>query len=360
MVRRAVCELAPDGVCLELDEARYRALADARRFEALDLREVVKNRQLATLALRLALAGYQRSLGSKLGATPGAEMLAAARAACERGVPVHLCDRDLNVTLRRAAHASSFWQKSLLFSTLLTGLFVRPELDEDALRELRRADTLSNMLREISERLPGLARVLITERDIFLAQRIREAPGARLVAVVGAGHVAGVLQELQRETPADLAPLLATPRRASAWRWLGWAIPALIIAGLFTVGVQQGIGAARDNLLFWILANGTPTALGAALALAHPLVIAAAFASAPFTSLTPLIGVGYITGALQLWLAPPRVRELGSALEDLRTLKNLWRNRLLRLLLVFTLSTLGSLLGTLAGGAKIWSNVLAR
>ncbi len=360
LVRRVIETQGADGVCIELDEQRYRALAEPQHFEGLDLREVLRNRQLATLALQLVLSAYQRALGLKLGVRPGAEFLEAANAATACGIPLHLCDRDVHVTLRRAAQALGFWKKLLLFSTLIASLFERPKLDEDALRQLRQSDVLSNLLSELGRTFPGIKRVLIDERDTFLAEQIRRAPGARLIAVVGAGHVPGLVEKLQSaEAPPELEALLETPPPSPRLRLFGWAIPALIIAGLVAIGLRQGLDVAGQNLLFWILANGVPAALGTALALGHPLTVIAAFAAAPLTSLTPVIGVGYVTGFLQAWLVPPRVREFRSAPEDLRRLSGLWRNRLLRLLLVFVLSTLGSLLGTALGGATIWGNALA-
>ena len=288
---------------------------------------------------------------------PGTELLEGARVAEERGIPVHLCDRDVGVTLRRAWTALGFWRKLMLLSTLVAGLFEREGLTEEDLRRLRRADVLSGMLRELGEAFPGIKQVLIDERDAYLAEKIRRCPGDRLVAVVGAGHVQGILALLERGQRVDLTPLEEVPDRTSHWKWLGWAIPALVIAGLVTIGVRQGAEAAGENLVYWGLVNGVPAAVGAAAALAHPLTILAAFLSAPFTSLNPLIGVGYVTGFLQAWLRPPLVRELSSVLEDLGSVRGLFRNRLLRILMVFAFTTLGSFLGTALGGAEIWRNV---
>ena len=357
LVRTVIEEREPDGVCIELDERRYEALSKPQRFEGLDLRQVIRSRQLATLTLNLVMAAYQRSIGLQLGVRPGTELLEGVKVAEERGIPVHLCDREVSITLRRSWSALSFWKKMLLVSTLLAGLFEKQELTEDDLRELRQADVLSNLLAELGDAFPGIKRVLIDERDAYLAERIRRTEGNRLVAVVGAGHVQGILAALERPEPLDLAPLEEVPQASRTAHWLGWAIPVAIVGALVVIGMQQGIEAARDNLLFWIAANSIPAALGATIALAHPLTIAAAFLSAPLTSLTPVIGVGYVTGFLQAWLRPPLVRELSSVLDDLSHLGGLWRNRLLRILLVFFLTTMGSFFGTFVGGTEILSNL---
>jgi len=357
LVRRVIDEERPDGVCIELDAGRYDVLSQPQRFEALDLRQVIRTRQLSTLALNLVLASYQRSLGLKLGVKPGTELLEAAQAAEEREIPVHLCDRDVRITLRRAWRALGFWSKAKLMVSLLGGLFENQEISEEDLQELREADVLSRLLAELGKAFPGLKTVLIDERDAYLAERIRRSPGDRLVAVVGAGHVDGIRRQLETGATPELEPLEQVSAASSGWRLVGWGIPALIVAGLVTIGLQQGLAAATENLTFWILANGLPSALGAVLALAHPATVASAFVAAPITSLTPVIGAGYVTAFVQSYLRPPLVRELSSALDDLGSIRALWRNRLLRILLVFILTTLGSLIGTWVGAAKIFTTL---
>ena len=358
LVRSAVAELRPDVVCVELDAKRFEALSRPDRFEGLDLREVIRTRQLATLGLNLALASYQRSLGVALGVKPGAELLEAARCAEAAGIPVALCDRDVRITLRRAWRALSFWKRMLLVSTFTAALFEREELSEEDLRELRRTDVLSRLLNELGAAFPGLKTVLIDERDAYLAERIRETPGRRVLAVVGAGHVAGLVGTLERGEPVDLAALSTTPRTSRLTHLLGWGIPSLVVLSLVAIGLRDGGAVAGENVAFFALATGLPSAAGTLLALGHPATVLSALLLAPLTALSPLIGIGHVTALVQSWVRPPFVRELSSALEDLGTAKGLWGNRLLRVLLVFTLSTLGGMIGTWVGGARLLKSLL--
>jgi pheromone shutdown-related protein TraB len=358
LVRAAIAELRPDAVCVELDEKRYEALARPERFEALDLREVIKSRQLATLGLNLALASYQRSLGVALGVKPGAELLEAARCAEAEGIPVSLCDRDVRVTLRRAWRALSFWKRWLLVGTFSAAIFEREELSEEDLRELRRTDVLSRLLQELGEAFPGLKTVLIDERDAYLAERIRETPGRRLLAVVGAGHVEGLVKALESGTRADLPALSAVPASSNLTHLLGWGIPLLVVLSLVAIGLRDGGAVAGENVAFFALATGLPSAAGTLLALGHPATVLSALLLAPLTALSPMIGIGHVTALVQSWVRPPLVRELSSALDDLGSARGLWRNRLLRVLLVFTLSTLGGMVGTWVGGARLLSSLI--
>jgi pheromone shutdown-related protein TraB len=357
LVREAIDELQPDAVAIELDPKRFEALSRPDRFEALDLREVIRTRQLATLGLNLALASYQRSLGVALGVKPGAELLEAARCAEEAGIQVALCDRDVRITLRRAWRALSFWKRMMLMASFLTAIFEREELSEEDLRELRQTDVLSRLLSEMGEAFPGLKLVLIDERDAYLAERIRETEGQRVVAVVGAGHVEGIVRALEREERIDLDALSTTPGPSRWTHVLGWGIPALLVLSLFWIGVRDGGAVAGENVAFFALATGLPSAAGTLLALGHPATVLSALLLAPLTALSPVIGIGHVTALVQSWMRPPFVRELSSALEDIATASGMWRNRLLRVLLVFTLSTLGGIIGVWVGGARLISSV---
>ena len=357
LVRKVIETERPDCVCLELDAQRYEALSQGQRWEDLDLREVVRKQQLAPLMANLILASYQSRLGLKLGVTPGSELLEAGRTAQELGIPVALCDRDIRVTLRRAWNSLAFYRKAMLISTFVASAFESPELSEEELRRLRQKDVLTELMSELGEAMPTLKRVLIDERDAYLAQKIRDSEGERVVAVVGAGHVQGMLTALSVNRNIDLDEINEIPPVSAIWKWVGWAIPILIISSIAWIGLSQGREAAGDNAWFWFFANAIPSGIGGLLALAHPATIAAAFFSAPFTSLTPVIGAGYVAAFVQTWMRPPKVSEFKSVGTDMSRLSAWWQNRLLKIFVVFLATTLGSLIGTWVGGIEIVGNL---
>ena len=355
LVRLVIAGESPEGVCVELDEKRFRALS--HKFAALDIKEIIRKKQLSTLLINLMLSSYQKKLGSQLGVLPGTEMLAAAQLAEERHIPVHLADRDVRVTLRRAWHATSFIKKSYLLASIFASLFDKTEITEEKLAELKNKDVLSELLNELGAMMPELKKVIIDERDIYLAEKIKQTPGKKIVAVVGAGHVEGIKQAIATDNSSRMAEISRFPPVAGYWKALGWAVPAVIIASLVSIGIQKGGAAAGANLMYWILANGIPSALGAMLALAHPLTIIGAFTAAPVTSLTPVIGAGYVTAFIQVIVRPPVVQEFETVLEDMATVSGWWRNKLLKVFLAFLLPGLGSMIGTYLGGYKIISNL---
>jgi len=357
LVREVIERERPDTVCVELDDQRYAALSQERQFEAQDLRAIIRNKQLATLLMNLLLASYQKRLGMKLGVTPGAELLEATKVAQENGIPISLCDRDVRITLRRAWHSLSLWRKLNLASGVLASAIETPEISEEELERIRDQDVLSELMHELGETMPELKRSLIDERDAYLAQKIRDTEGRKIVAVVGAGHLDGMTRAIESGKVIDLAPIEEIPPVSKVWRWVGWAIPAVIVGSIGYIGLSKGFGEASENALFWFLANAIPSGLAALVALAHPLTALAAFFAAPFTSLTPVIGAGYVAAFVQTWFMPPTVQEIRSVGEEIATLGGWWRNRLLKILLVFILTTLGSMVGTWVGGVEIVGNV---
>ena len=359
LVREVIEQEQPDTVCIELDEKRYQALSQKQHWDNLDLKQIIRDKQLSTLLVNLILSSYQKKLGDRLGIMPGTELLTAAKVAEKVGSKMVLCDRDVRVTLRRAWHATTLWKKFYLLASLITSLFDKTELDEEKLAELRKKDVLSELMSEIGAMMPDTKKALIDERDIYMAEKIKESPGKRLVAVVGAGHMEGIRQVITQDNSARLDEINTIPPVSKAWKTAGWSIPVLIVLSIFLIGIREGAGAAGANIAYWILANGIPSAIGAMIALAHPATIISAFAAAPITSLTPVIGAGYVTAFVQVMTTPPVVREFEAVSADIVSFTGWWHNRLLRIFLVFLLTGFGSAIGTWVGGYKIFSTLFS-
>lgn len=357
LVRKVIEEEKPDVVCIELDEKRYKSLSEKKKWEELDLKNIIKEKQLATLLINILLASYQKKLGEKLGVNPGVELLEAANTAKENNIPIELCDRDVRITLRRAWNSMSLWQKLKFLTAGIAGTLEKEELSEEKLKELRDSDILNELMSELGKAMPVLKTVLIDERDVYLSQKIKESKGNKIVAVVGAGHLSGIVKMMESDVTEDLAKYEVIPPVSPLWKTIGYAIPLIIIGAIVYIGISQGSQAASDNAIYWILANGIPSALGSAIAWGHPLTIIISFIAAPFTSLTPLIGAGYVAAFVQLMLVPPKVKEFETVSVDVLKAKNWWKNRLLRILLVFILASLGSALGTYVGMFEIVKNL---
>jgi pheromone shutdown-related protein TraB len=346
-VRRVIEDESPETVCIELDSQRYESLRNQRRWESLNLIQVIKNGQVPFLMANLALAAFQKRMGLHTGVKPGAELAAAGETAERLGVEVRLVDRDIRTTLLRAWRKTGLWKKLNLVSTLIAGLFENQKLDEAELARLRQTDTLSAMLEEMGTLLPSVKTILVDERDTYMAHFIRNAPGNKIVAVVGAAHIPGILRKLETTTtPQEIAEISIIPAKTRLSKIIPWAIPAIVVilfVSGFVLGDRERVAGAA---IAWVLANGLLAALGATIALGHPLSVATAFVAAPITSLNPTIGAGMVTGLVQAFVAAPTVKDMERVGDDLANWRGWWSNRMTRVLLVFLFSSLGSAAGT--------------
>ena len=264
-----------------------------------------------------------------------------------------LADRDVKITLQRTWRGMRFFGKMKVLVQLLASMFVREEISKEEIEKLKESDALSEAMHMLSEQSPEMKRILIDERDQYMAEKIRQSLGTLVVAVVGAGHVKGLIAELKNKH--NLAELESVPPNSKAFAWLKWGIPALIIAlivyGFFTVDTDVSI----EMIQRWFLINGTLSALGTAVAFGHPITIAVAFIAAPFTSLNPTIAAGWVAGLVESLLRKPQVRDFENLADDITHLKGFWQNNITRILLVVIFANLGSAIGTFAGGFAIAS-----
>jgi pheromone shutdown-related protein TraB len=352
-VREVIRAEKPDRVCVELDEARYNSLVQKQNWQSLNIIEVLRSRKGFLLLANLVLSSFQRRMGQELGVSPGEEMLTAIRICEEEGIAFSLCDRDIQVTLRRAWAKTGFWGRNKLLAAMLSAVFTNEKLTPEEIEKLKTRTSFQSMLEELASFMPSVKEVLIDERDRYLATRIFKAEGTKLVAVVGAGHMEGILRNLESldkgSLPGDLSPLEYVPPRRPLGKILPWLVPAAILALIVTGFFRSGWELSLSMLWKWVLVNGTLSALGALIALAHPLTIVAAFVGAPITSLNPTIGVGIVTGILEAFLRKPRVTDFENLPEDLLSFRGFFHNRITHILLVFLFSSLGSILGTFIG-----------
>ncbi|MFW5819485.1 MAG: TraB/GumN family protein [Desulfovermiculus sp.] len=353
-VRRTISMTQPDTVCVELCPSRFQAMIQPDDWKKMDIYRVVKEKKSLFLLIQLILSAFYRSIAKQLGVQPGAEMLAAVNVAKEQGAGLILADRDVNITLKRVWGYLSWWHKLKMLFHLLTSLILPHKVDEASIEDLKDKDQLEVVMDQMARSYPQVKKRLIDERDLYLAHSVQNAPGRVVVAVVGAGHVPGMVNALP--TRIDTASLLELPP-ASMWpRILKWAIP-IIILGLLLYGLIQGPEHSVQSISIWVLVNGVFSALAVSLALAHPITIASTFVAAPLTSLNPTIAAGWVAGLVQAWVKKPTVADLEGLPGALGSVRSFWLNPVCRILLVVVLANLGSSLGTFVAGSWIASRL---
>lgn len=368
----AVCDAIGSGrfdaVAVELDEQRLQALTDPDALARLDLVQVIRTGRTAMFAANLALAAYQRRLAEQLGIEPGAELKRAVVEARERGLPVHLIDRDVGLTFKRASHRLGWWNRAKLGGGLLASLFVDEEVGHDDIEKLKQGDLLESSFSEFSSDSPELYETVIAERDRYMAARLRELPAPEaapgrmpeVLAVVGAGHLQGMVRHL-REDAADPGAtreqLEALPKKSDI-PWFTIALATFVLGGFAWGFYHGGLEVGSELLLQWVLWTGVLGAIGCAVAGGHPLSILMAFASSPVTPLHPALASGTLSALVEAWVRKPTYADFMALRNDVGTVRGWWRNRVARVLLNFFLTSLGTAIGVWTGGGAMLSKLL--
>lgn len=350
-VRSVIASEEPERVCVELDERRFKSLREKSRYEDLDIYKIIKTGQGLFFLANLAMSAFQKKIGAGLDIKPGEDMRQAVETAIEHNIPYTLADRDIQVTLKRAWKLSSIGEKAKMVNSLIGSIVTKEKVSEEEIENLKKTNALDKMMNEMAEYLPSAKSAIIDERDLYLATKIYECKESRVLAVLGAGHVPGILRHFEAFEKAGKAENLASisdvPPKTRASKILPWLVPALFAAIVIIGFCRAGWDKSSDMLLTWVLVNGSLSALGSLLALAHPVTILVSFVAAPLTSLNPTIGVGIFAALVESVFRKPRVRDFENLSDDIMSFKGFFRNRITHILIVLFLSSVGSAIGTI-------------
>ncbi|MFF2046665.1 TraB/GumN family protein [Stenotrophomonas bentonitica] len=361
-VERAIESGRFDAVAVELDAQRLQALTNPDALAKLDLVEVIRKGRVALFAANLALAAYQRRLAEQLEIEPGAELKRAVVMANERNLPVHLIDREVGLTFKRASQRLGFFGKIKLVMGLAAGLFASEEVGEDEIEKLKQGDMLEASFGEFASESPALYETIIGERDRYMATRLREVhdPAQReVLAVVGAGHLAGLARYLETDTdaPGPLRESLEDVPKKRNIPWITLAILAIVLTGIGVGFYRGGLGVGSELLAVWAMYTGGLAGLGCLLAGSHPLSILTAIVVAPFKPFRLSIPTGAFSALVEARLRKPAYEDFLKLRDDAQSVKGWYRNRVTRVVLTFMLTNLGSMLGLWLTGFQVWGKV---
>lgn len=350
LVKEVIEAERPDSVCVELDEQRYKSITEGSKWKETDIFQVIKDKKATLLLMNLAISSFQKRMASQFGINPGQEMIQGIESAKEMEAELVLADRNIQVTFSRIWRGIGLKGKFMLLTQVIASIFTNETISEDDLEKMKSQDMIDSMLDEFTESFPRLKKPLIDERDQYLAQKIKEAPGEKVVAVLGAAHVPGIKKQINSDH--DLEQLTKLPPKSKIPKMIGWAIPIFIIALIVATFItNQEAGMAQ--VISWVLWNGSLAALGTLLAFGHPLAVLTAFIAAPITSLEPFLAAGWFAGFVQAYFKRPNVQDFESLSTDVHSLKGFWNNKVTRVLLVVIFANIGSSLGTFIGGADV-------
>ena len=366
-----------DAVAVELCPSRHNSIVDPDALARMDLFQVIREGKASMVAASLALGAFQQRAAEQMGIEPGAEMKQAINSAKEAKIPVLLIDREVGVTLKRIYRNVPWWRRMNLISGLLASVVVNQEVSEEEIERLKEGDILESTFAQFAEEEKDLFLPLIGERDEYMVARLRQEvakhPHENILAVIGAGHLGGMVKHFEKYSSQEDSSQQTSPQEeyssdqvverldqvpaGSKWpKYLPWIIVGLVFFG-FAIGFSRSPSLGWELVVDWVLINGGLAALGALIAAAHPLTVIGAFLAAPLTSLNPTIGAGMVTAGIEVYFRRPKVGDFGRLRSDTTTLKGWWKNRVTRTLLVFLFSTIGSAVGTYVAGFRIYDKL---
>lgn len=354
-----------DTIAIELCESRYKSIVNPNALADMDLFEVIKTKKASMVAASLALGAYQQRLAEQFDVQPGEEMRVAIELAHDKDLQLELIDRDVGITLKRLYRNIPWWRKLYVISGLVASVLTNEKVTEEEIEKLKTGDVLESTFSQFADSASDLFSPLISERDQYMSAKLNQVAdkpeSKNVLAVVGAGHLAGIKQTLNSGAGSAeeiLQQLTHLPKGSGIGKYIPWIIVALVLAG-FAIGFSKSSDLGWSLVVNWILINGGLSALGAAIAGAHILTVITAFLAAPLTSLNPTIGAGVVTSAVELYLRKPTIKDFENVRVDTTKFSGWRSNRVARLILVFLLSTIGSVFGTYIGGFHIFDAIVS-
>ena len=345
LVASVIGEEKPDTVCVELCDSRYQAIRQKNKWQDTNIIKVIKEKKVFLLLSSLLLASFQKKIAKKLNIKPGGEMIKAIETGEAIGAKIYLADRDIRITLGRVWRVMGFWEKVKLLFQLVLSVWEIDEISENDIEKMKEQDVLESLLSDVGKSMPVMKKILIDERDRYIAHKIRSAPGEKIIAVVGAGHIPGV--KTYWKTDKDIKALETLPLKKKRSTLLKWILPTMVLALLIFGFFHGGTDAGAHMIKWWIIANGVLAGLGALIAFAHPLTILSSIIAAPLTSINPMIAAGWVSGLVEAIARKPKVKDFENLPEDILSIKGFWKNKVTRILLVVVFTNIGSSLGTM-------------
>ena len=356
LVKEQIAEYKPDIVAVELCESRLSSLKRPEGIDNEDLMKIINDGKSAMIILQSAISVQQRKMGINSGEKPGAELLAAINVADEVGIPVELIDRDVIITLRRAWDKMGIREKLRVLNSLLWEEVEEDDIDLEEL--LEDSDLLSSMMEDVYKVAPNAGHVLINERDAYLSGRIQQIRDkGRILAVVGAGHLSGIQDNLKKpsqEMILRLPELEKQPKKSNLPKYMMLLIPIILATLVGKMAYDGDFTKVWDSISVWLVLNALLAGIGILIAGGHPLSVIVGALASPFTSLNPSLAAGWFAGYTQIKMVPPT----GKDAQEFITLSDysiFWKNKVGRVMLVVIGGNIGSTAGSLIAGGAIFN-----
>lgn len=354
LVKNVIDEVKPECVCIELDDKRYQKYTNPDKWAKTDIVKVIKENKLVVLFSNIIYGALQRKLAKEKGTTQAGELIQAIKSAKDVGADIQLIDRDIQVTFKRMWRHLGFWQKPKLIMTFFSEI---EDIEADKLEDFLESDSFDNVFIELSKKFPTIFNDIITERDEVMATKLLDSQYSVNVVIVGKAHVKGIVDKLEKKKTFSLDELTNVPSKKFSSKIIECIFPMsiLLLVGLsFFSGIEVGF----SQIFKWIIWNGGLAALFTCFALPNPLTVLTSLIMAPVGALSPVLSVGVFAALTEATVKKPTVKDFLTVQDDVLSIKSIYRNRLIKIGLVFLLANIGGALGNIIGGLGILKTLI--
>lgn len=351
-VKDAIYEQHPDIVAIELDRGRYAKIKNKmmgiEEDDEISVTRMIKENKVGLFLVNTLLGYFQSKIGDEVNVDPGSEMIGAIEACEDLNIPIALIDREINITLQRALNKMGFMEKAKFAYGLLLSIFGLDDDEDDIdIEELKKSETIDDMMEIFKDEAPSVYEVLVHERDAYLAGRIMQIPHEKVIAVVGAGHRPGIEKYLDNpETLPDLRDLeVINEKKGIPWLKILIAMIPILFVVIFFLAFFNGINIT-GNIYEFIVISMLMGFIGSILSGSKIQSAIVGGVVAPLTIIHPLLAAGWFSGLTEAKFRKVRNSDIKN-LTKIESLRDLWNNNIFRILLVVIGTNLGVSLATL-------------
>lgn len=351
-VKDAIYEQHPDIVAIELDRGRYAKIKNKmmgiEEDDEISVTRIIKENKVGLFLVSTLLGYFQSKIGDEVNVDPGSEMIGAIEACEDLNIPIALIDREINITLQRALNKMRFMEKAKFAYGLLLSIFGLDDDEDDIdIEELKKSETIDDMMEIFKDEAPSVYEVLVHERDAYLAGRIMQIPHEKVIAVVGAGHRPGIEKYLDNpETLPDLRDLeVINEKKGIPWLKILIAMIPILFVVIFFLAFFNGINIT-GNIYEFIVISMLMGFIGSILSGSKIQSAIVGGVVAPLTIIHPLLAAGWFSGLTEAKFRKVRNSDIKN-LTKIESLRDLWNNNIFRILLVVIGTNLGVSLATL-------------
>jgi len=199
-IKNSFESFSPDIVAVELDRNRVHALFSKKqsRISFYDIRRI----GLKGFIFAVIGSWASKKLGKYVGVSPGSEMKTAITLAKKNKKQIALIDQPIEKTLKRFSKTLSWKERWNFIADLFNGLILRkkdPLLSFD-ISKVPSKKIIKLMLSRVKIRYPNIHKVLIEERNYYMARKLKvlltNHPTKKILAIVGAGHEEDIINIL--------------------------------------------------------------------------------------------------------------------------------------------------------------------